>query len=378
VRRFRELARIAFEREFEGHFGPDHLRRARRLAPVYRAGAAIRGLGFALRLGCGPAREGTGRLEQWRSIRRLLAAGVRPGDYYRYAMHRVSPTLREYSVSDLEQVAIQRFLHPEPVRQPIDHKARLASIAGAAGLPIPRPVAEVTTQSRAEDIAAALPERDLFVKFANLGWGIGALAFRWHEGKWIDATGRRLDRDELARMLVGRSADGPLVVQERIFNGGSSRDLTPGGLSTLRIVTLRATRDADPAVLGAILRIPARHDAITDNFACGGLAAPVEDPEGTLGRACTKRNVLDRLEVHPATGRRIAGTRLAEFPAALRLAIAAHRLFPKAVSVGWDIAITDEGPTLIEGNIAWCAEFMQQVTGVPLLATAFGEAYGRM
>jgi hypothetical protein len=48
------------------------------------------------------------------------------------------------------------------------------------------------------------------------------------------------------------------------------------------------------------------------------------------------------------------------------------------ISVGWDIAITADGPTLIEGNVAWCPELMQQVTGVPLLATAYGETYGRL
>jgi hypothetical protein len=378
VRRFRELARVAYEREIAAHFGPDHLSRVRRFARVYRGWAALRGLGFALRLGRGPAREGTGRLAQWRSTRQLLGAGVRPGDYYRYSMHRVSPTLREFAVSDLEQVAVQRFLHPEPIRQPIDHKARLSTLAATAGLPVPRPIAEVTSESRPERIAEALPERDLFVKFANLGWGIGALAFRWHGGCWGDSDGQRLDRAGLARVLVERSAGGPLVVQERLSNGGEVRDLTPGGLSTFRIVTLRPTRDADPVLLGAILRIPARSGAIVDNFAGGGLAAPVLDAVGTLGRACTKGSFVERFDGHPATGRRISGTRIAEYPAAVRLALSAHRLFPSVISVGWDIAITADGPTLIEGNVAWCPELMQQVTGVPLLATAYGETYGRL
>lgn len=378
VRRFRELARVAYEREIAAHFGPDHLPRVRRFARVYWAWAALRGLGFALRLGRGPAREGTGRIEQWRSTRRLLAAGVRPGDYYRYAMHRVNPRLRGFAVSDLEQIAVQRYLHPETVRQPIDHKARLSEIATAAGLPMPRPVAEVTRDSEAGCLAGKLPERDLFVKFANLGWGVGALAFRWDAGGWTGADGRRLDRAGLATALVERAAGGDLVVQERLANGGPLRDLTPGGLATIRIVTLRPTRDAPPALLGAVLRMPARPGAITDNFASGGVAAPVVDAEGTLGPACTKRSFVERLEAHPFTGGRILGTRIDGFPAAVRLAIAAHRLFPRAISVGWDIAITADGPVLIEGNVAWCPELMQQVTGTPLLATAFGEAYGRM
>jgi hypothetical protein len=378
VRRFRELARVAYEREIAAHFGPDHLSRVRRFARVYRGWAALRGLGFALRLGRGPAREGTGRLAQWRSTRQLLGAGVRPGDYYRYSMHRVSPRLRWFAVSDLEQIAVQRLLHPDAVRQPIDHKARLAEIALSAGLPMPRPIAEVTTTTRPEELARLLPEQDLFVKFANLGWGIGALAFRWNEGNWIDGEARRLDRAGLAAELCTRATTGELVVQEALTNGGSLRGLTPGGLATFRIVTLRPLRDATPMLLGAVLRIPALPGAITDNFANGGLAAPVEDSAGTLGRACTKRCFNERLQSHPCTRRRIHGTRIEEFPDAVRLAISVHRLFPRAISVGWDIAITADGPTLIEGNVAWCPELMQQVTGVPLLATAYGETYGRL
>jgi hypothetical protein len=80
------------------------------------------------------------------------------------------------------------------------------------------------------------------------------------------------------------------------------------------------------------------------------------------------------LPTHPLTRARIEGHRITEFGAAVRLALAAHAIFPDILSVGWDVAILDDGPTIVEGNIAWCPELMQQVHQRMLLRTPYGEA----
>jgi hypothetical protein len=42
--------------------------------------------------------------------------------------------------------------------------------------------------------------------------------------------------------------------------------------------------------------------------------------------------------------------------------------------VGWDIAITDDGPVLIEGNMASNPDIAQAPTGIPLSDTPFPAA----
>jgi hypothetical protein len=50
----------------------------------------------------------------------------------------------------------------------------------------------------------------------------------------------------------------------------------------------------------------------------------------------------------------------------LGLAVEAHRAFSDRAIIGWDIGITPEGPTLVEGNYGPDIDLMQRPSGVPL------------
>jgi hypothetical protein len=44
----------------------------------------------------------------------------------------------------------------------------------------------------------------------------------------------------------------------------------------------------------------------------------------------------------------------------------AHKACANFVFVGWDVALTDRGPMLLEGNAGWSADEYQSLTGEPL------------
>jgi hypothetical protein len=54
------------------------------------------------------------------------------------------------------------------------------------------------------------------------------------------------------------------------------------------------------------------------------------------------------------------------------LAIAAHRAFADRVMIGWDIAITDDGPIIVEGNSSPDLDIVQRF-GAPVCNSRFGE-----
>jgi hypothetical protein len=56
---------------------------------------------------------------------------------------------------------------------------------------------------------------------------------------------------------------------------------------------------------------------------------------------------------HPVSGAQIKGTRLSIGPDAVRLALRAHEALDTPWTVGWDVALTPDGPMLIEGNPQW-------------------------
>ena len=61
------------------------------------------------------------------------------------------------------------------------------------------------------------------------------------------------------------------------------------------------------------------------------------------------------------------------WPAIRDLALKAHRSFKHRVVVGWDIALTPDGPMMLEGNTNLDVMFLQRVHDCPAGDTRFGE-----
>jgi hypothetical protein len=114
----------------------------------------------------------------------------------------------------------------------------------------------------------------------------------------------------------------------------------------------------------------AHGELIADNFAAGGLAAPVDLARGTLGLARRRARPFVPVEEHPDSGHPIEGTAVPFWNEALDLAIDAHREFRDMASVGWDVAITESGPVLVEGNAIWGVDSAQITHQRPLADTA--------
>src|SRR5690606_16286151 len=105
-----------------------------------------------------------------------------------------------------------------------------------------------------------------------------------------------------------------------------------------------------------------------DNFSQGGLASPVDPRTGELRKAVFKDldATVVRYSVHPITGTRLEGFRLPLWDQVINLVMRAHAAFLEFPSVGWDVALTPDGPVLVEGNFNWNVVLTQQASGEPL------------
>ena len=131
-------------------------------------------------------------------------------------------------------------------------------------------------------------------------------------------------------------------------------------LSTLRVGTLR-TAAGSVQVLVSILRLGVA-GKVVDNYHAGGLTSGVDLHTGVLlpatSLALVRRGWPNAFCVtaHPETGRRFAGVfAVPDFQRASALCIEAHgKLAPDLLRVGWDLALTDDGPVFIEAAAASC------------------------
>jgi hypothetical protein len=118
-----------------------------------------------------------------------------------------------------------------------------------------------------------------------------------------------------------------------------------------------------------------RKGAVVDNIHAGGIAAPVDLATGRLGRATDLGVRVDSAwhARHPVTGAPIEGRILPLWPEALELVKRAHDLIGDRVVVGWDVAILDDGPCLIEGNGKPDVDLIQRPHRAGLGNSRFGE-----
>ncbi|MGQ1785719.1 sugar-transfer associated ATP-grasp domain-containing protein [Saccharicrinis sp. GN24d3] len=141
------------------------------------------------------------------------------------------------------------------------------------------------------------------------------------------------------------------LVEEYVIQHKRLMDLSPSGLNTVRIFTQLNNGDVD--IIGARLRITV--NSPVDNMAAGNLAAPIDVITGKVnGSAVYSDIVKDQVEVHPVTKRAIVGFQVPYWDEVVDMAkkAALHNVSNK--SIGWDVAIGDAGPEIIEGNHNWC------------------------
>lgn len=154
-----------------------------------------------------------------------------------------------------------------------------------------------------------------------------------------------------ASLLVYMKSKGYDLAEEYVVQHDDLMAISPSGLNTVRIITM--LRNGEVGFLGARLRISV--NSPVDNMAAGNLAAPVDMTTGVVtGPGICSDITRPPAFLHPVTGMTIPGFIVPFWKESVELAVTAARHLPGNRSVGWDIAITKEGPELIEGNHNWC------------------------
>lgn len=226
-----------------------------------------------------------------------------------------------------------------------------------------------------------LPPIDLFVKLIRGTGGRGAERWDYRgDGYYRDAHGHVLSAGALVARLqvLTLAARKGHIVQPRLVNHRDLRDLSNGGaLATVRVMTCRNER-GEYEVTNAAFRMAQGHNTVVDNFHAGGILAKVDIGTGLLGRATDGAMALGPgtgwCERHPQTGGQILGRRLPLWLQVLDLARRAHATaFSDHVVIGWDIAICDDGPRLVEGNKGPDLDLVQRSHGEPLGNARFGQ-----
>ncbi len=117
-------------------------------------------------------------------------------------------------------------------------------------------------------------------------------------------------------------------------------------VNTIRILTFNYKEHSE--VLFATLRV-GNGNAAVDNFHKGGMALLIDLETGKLvGEAVDKD--LNRYSVHPKSKIKFEGFKIPNWDIVKKTVLEASKVNSHIHVVGWDVAVTEDGCTLIEGN----------------------------
>ena len=159
-------------------------------------------------------------------------------------------------------------------------------------------------------------------------------------------------------LLSAMLENSPLLFENVVRQTEQFSAFNPSSVNTVRFMTALYP-DNKARLIAALIKI-GRHGACVDNAGGGGnVGACVDMQTGKLKYAIQFDGwgKVKEITHHPDSGALIEGVRIANWDKIVEQVLNFQESFPYIKAAGWDIAITDDGPVVIEVNDFWDRTF---------------------
>jgi hypothetical protein len=285
---------------------------------------------------------------------------------FEYALYRFNNTERRKDIheyvywNDLPALAeLNRRLGAD--NADVQDKDRFAGICAKGGFPHVQTLAVFDRGAQIYPATPFLPAApNIWVKALRLKGGAGSAKWNKDGETYCDNEGRRLS----AMKLVEAFRKQDCIVQPLIENHAVIQQMSNGALAALRIVTGMNVNGQAEFVTSLIGLPHGAHATSIASIVCG-----IDPDSGRIRYAAMPNG--SPITHHPDTGAPIIGVVLPFWADSVALVRRAHAVaFNRFAFLGWDVALTEGGPVLLEANSGWGAIFHQMLDG-PLGHTVF-------
>ena len=308
------------------------------------------------------ARERTGKSRARQAFEMMLlrARGYSPDDYYTLRLYEREPAANDGPLRRREFSRLRYRLNPKTAEVVPFNKWVSALYLETLGVRVPtcygfyhrtrgilRNGQSLSSTGDLALLLARLPN-GVVIKPIDGSHGHGVIVivgYDMADGRLKRAGGGDLALDDLVAQL-DESVDG-WVVQERIVQHPALAALHPQSVNTVRLVTLCGD-DGMPSAIAGVLRI-GTGDSEIDNTTGGGIVGSIDIATGRCGPAISRYRVSEHT-VHPESRQAVDGFQVPHWGRLTADVIRAHRLLPFPRTLGWDVAIEDRGPVILEVN----------------------------
>ena len=162
----------------------------------------------------------------------------------------------------------------------------------------------------------------------------------------LDAVVAKAAKEQGGEAFLKKLREGDIgILEEIVIQHPKMASLCPTSVNTCRIATLLG--DKQQGIVYAFLRIG--NGKVMDNVDCGGMAARINLETGKLLTVGADKQGNTFIK-HPMTNTSIIGFQIPFWEEAKQMCLDAAQKIPEMRFIAWDVAITEKGPTFIEGN----------------------------
>lgn len=205
------------------------------------------------------------------------------------------------------------------------------------------PKSRIISKQQADKLISASDSGRLFLKDNVGSEGTGIHAFEKREGRGYYMGEYKLSAEFICREFENKQ----LLLQEGVIQTDQFSNMNPDCLNSIRILTQCINGKA--IIMAAFLKL-GRFGNVVDNVSQGGLIVPIDVESGKMDASARIFYSTDEFRSHPETGFRFEGQMIERWDEVRDIILATALKFHRLIYVGWDVAITNEGVLIIEGN----------------------------
>ena len=153
----------------------------------------------------------------------------------------------------------------------------------------------------------------------------------------------KIDKTKLKSIYNKLIKNKQLLIEEKIIQHKDMAKLNSSSVNTLRIVTY--FDGVDTHILNVVLKIG--NGGVTDNFSSGSMYTFIKDGKIFVPAIDRDDNIF---KVHPISHVNLIGYTIPNYEKCIKMVRECAKIIPEVKYVGWDVAITKNGASLIEGN----------------------------
>lgn len=291
-------------------------------------------------------------------------------DFFFYSLPHVEPSVK-FVPRDYHAIVLESALENSRYGDLATEKNYYDKVFAGQGVKIPQTYFKLIDgvlldrnfrRISESDIYKACGNRDIVVKQTLTSSGLGVRKWEIANDSFFDGS-EKYSLSDIAKIMGSNLIGQELIHQHTLLDA-----VNPTTLNTLRLFTYRSVVDNAVHVTLAMLRM-GTGSTFVDNVSAGGIAVGIALDSGKMMQYAFDKsgNFYER---HPVTEFVFQGVEIPEFWKIVETTKQLADVLSHNRLIGWDLAISREGETvLIEPNIGVGTWMMQVASGTP----TFGE-----